>query len=95
VAKPVHLLTQGDTAISNSLAKEEANFPADLFASANCRYPMREFFHDCNVRERLSSVSGLSFLLVRKEEMMKSDRETAGVLDPGMLIDNLWQTRVG
>jgi hypothetical protein len=26
--------------------------------------------------------------------MMKNDRGTAGVLDPGMLIDNLWQTTV-
>jgi hypothetical protein len=26
--------------------------------------------------------------------MMKSDRETAAVLDPGMLIDNLWQKTV-
>ena len=26
--------------------------------------------------------------------MMKSDRETAGVLDPGMLINDLWQTTV-
>jgi len=33
-------------------------------------------------------------LFSKEKEMMKSDRETAGVLDPGMLIDELWQTTV-
>jgi hypothetical protein len=33
-------------------------------------------------------------LFSKEKEIMKSDRETAGVLDPGMLIDELWQTTV-
>jgi hypothetical protein len=38
--------------------------------------------------------SALTRMLDRKNNMIRDDRQTGDVLDPGMLIDELWQTTV-